>query len=247
MPERKRIALIDGDILLYRESAAVEKEFDWGDDWWTLLGDAQEAKQRLDVWLGELKTMLELDEMVLTLTGTKNWRNDVLPSYKSNRKGRRKPVVYPELRRYVIDAYKSIMYERLEADDCMGIFATSPKEDRDLIVVSEDKDLKTIPCQLYNPNRPEEGVVTISLEEADRNHLLQTLCGDSTDGYSGCPGVGPKKAEKLLTSNDWSLVVGAYEKAGLTEADALIQARVARILRWKEFNKKGEDAILWNP
>jgi DNA polymerase-1 len=42
-------------------------------------------------------------------------------------------------------------------------------------------------------------------------------------------------------------VVAAYEKAGLTEEDAIVQARVARILRYEEFNQKKEEVLLWNP
>tara|TARA_Y100001937_G_scaffold128266_1_gene203641 strand:- start:92 stop:832 length:741 start_codon:yes stop_codon:yes gene_type:complete len=245
--DSKRTLLIDGDILLYGESAAVEMEFDWGDDWWTLHGDAREAKERVDVWIANIKELLSATDVVLTLTGHKNWRKDVLPSYKANRKGKRKPVVYQELKRYVMDTYKCSVFDSLEADDVMGILQTDPNKDSETIIVSEDKDMMTVPGKLYRPIRPEEGVQYISPEEADRNHLMQSLMGDSTDGYLGCPGVGPKTAEKILTENEWSLVVAAYEKAGLTEADAIVQARVARILRYEEFNQKKEEVLLWNP
>jgi DNA polymerase-1 len=245
--DSKRTLLIDGDILLYGEAAAVEMEFDWGDDWWTLHGDAQEAKERVDVWIANIKELLSATDVVLTLTGHKNWRKDVLPSYKANRKGKRKPVVYRELKRYVMDTYKCAVFDSLEADDVMGILQTDPNKEAETIIVSEDKDMMTIPGKLYRPIRPEEGVQDISPEEADRNHLIQSLMGDSTDGYSGCPGVGPKTAEKILTENEWSLVVAAYEKAGLTEEDAIVQARVARILRYEEFNQKKEEVLLWNP
>ena len=87
----------------------------------------------------------------------------------------------------------------------------------------------------------------ISLEQADRTHLTQALTGDITDGYSGCPGIGPKTAIKVLKEGDWIEVVAAYEKVGLTEEDALIQARVARILRHGEYNKKTKEVKLWTP
>lgn len=243
----KRTLLIDGDILLYQESVAVEREFDWGDDWWTLHSDLREAQERVDVWLLELKELLDADEFLLTLTGRNNWRKDVLPTYKSNRKGKRKPVVYQPLKKYVMDTYKTAFFDRLEADDVMGILQTDPANTGETVIVSEDKDMMTIPGLLYRPIRPEEGVQKITEEEADRNHLLQALTGDSTDGYSGCPGVGPKKAEKALKENDWSLVVETYEKAGLTEEDALEQARVARILRYGEYDSKKDEVNLWTP
>ena len=83
---------------------------------------------------------------------------------------------------------------------------------------------------------------------ADRFHLYQTLVGDQTDNYKGCPGVGPVKAETALGANPtWASVVGCYEKAGLTEEDALVQARVARILRHGEYNKMTCEVKLWTP
>ena len=241
--------LIDGDILLYRESSAVEEAFDWGDDIWTLTGDAAVAKQAIDVWIAHHKELLEADKVVITLTGPENWRKDVLPTYKNNRKGKRKPVVFPALREYCRATYRTVEFNTLEADDVMGLLATDGlrKIDGKKIIVSEDKDMKTIPGYLYNPNHSEEGVQCLSKHQADRHHLTQALMGDLTDGYPGCPGVGPKTAEKILIEGTWEEVLGAYLKAGLTEEDALIQARVARILRKGEFSVRTQKVKLWNP
>lgn len=243
----ERTLLIDGDILLYAESSACEEAYDWGDDIWTLHGDAKVAKERVDVWIKDIKEHLEADHVIITLTDQENWRKEVLPTYKHNRKNKRKPLVYPALKEYVIETYKTALWETLEADDVMGILATDPKDKTDKIIVSEDKDMKTIPGKLYNPGHPEDGIMDISVEEADLTHLTQALTGDVTDGYSGCPGVGPKTAMKVLKDGDWLEVVAAYEKAGLTEEDALVQARVARILRHGEYNKKAKEVNLWTP
>jgi DNA polymerase-1 len=43
----------------------------------------------------------------------------------------------------------------------------------------------------------------------------------------------------------WKIVVKAYEKAGMNEQDALQQARVARILRHGEYDKKTGEVKLW--
>ena len=42
-------------------------------------------------------------------------------------------------------------------------------------------------------------------------------------------------------------MVRPFKKAGLTEDDALVQARVARILRAEDFNFETQEVILWNP
>jgi DNA polymerase-1 len=44
----------------------------------------------------------------------------------------------------------------------------------------------------------------------------------------------------------WQAIVTTYEKAGLTEDDAIIQARCARILRYEDIDNEGE-IILWTP
>jgi DNA polymerase-1 len=92
--------------------------------------------------------------------------------------------------------------------------------------------------------------MTISEAQADYYHMFQTLVGDTSDGYKGCPGVGKVKAEALLSDHDrshWDIVKAAYEKAKLTEQDALTQARLARILRWSDWDNTKKEPILWTP
>ena len=121
------------------------------------------------------------------------------------------------MKEWVGKHYNTIQKPGLEGDDCLGLLATRPGNE--CIVVSSDKDLKTIPGKLYRPDDDE--VLEISLEEADRFFLTQTLTGDVTDGYKGCPGVGPKTAEKILGPRPhWGAVEQAYIKAGLTKEDA---------------------------
>lgn len=67
-----------------------------------------------------------------------------------------------------------------------------------------------------------------------------------TDGYTGCPRIGEKWAIRALEpvhqalrdaspgdhlAGLWSAVVAAYERKKLVAEDALIQARLSRILR----------------
>jgi DNA polymerase-1 len=126
----------------------------------------------------------------------------------------------------------------------MGILATNPHSKTQKIIVSQDKDMKTIPTQVWDG----KDLVTITEGEANYRHLYQTLIGDAADGYKGCPGVGPVKATKLLDADPtWATVVAAYTKAGLTEADALTQARLARILRWSDWDAEKKEPILWTP
>tara|TARA_R100001594_G_scaffold146624_1_gene198284 strand:- start:404 stop:871 length:468 start_codon:yes stop_codon:yes gene_type:complete len=142
--------------------------------------------------------------------------------------------------------HDALIWSGLEGDDVLGIYGSEPNKNDERIIVSMDKDMKTVPCKLYNTKRPEDGIKTITEEEADYWHLFQTLTGDVTDGYSGCPSVGEKTAKKILGDNPtWETVVDAYIKRGLTEDEALIQARVARILRFKDYDFVNNKPILW--
>jgi DNA polymerase-1 len=113
--------------------------------------------------------------------------------------------------------------------------------------------------------------------EAQRFHLFQTLAGDAVDGYPGCPNIGKTRAADLLdnpvllrpqhgvvtrgprkgettprwvaepTTDLWAMVVSQYRKAGQGEAEALVTARLAHILRHEDYNRDTESITLWTP
>ena len=128
------------------------------------------------------------------------------------------------------------MWKNLEADDVLGIMATEPHPTEDRIIVSIDKDMKQIPTKL---SRDGETVEEIPERLANYWFMIQTLAGDSTDGYSGLPNVGVKTAEKLIRKYTnvpllelWKIVKGIYKEKGFSAKEALQQARVAHILRY---------------
>jgi DNA polymerase-1 len=248
MPKKSKMlhALIDADILLYQTSATVEKPIDWGNDVWTLHSDVAEAKQMFDVGLAEILDSVKAKRFTLCFSSPNNFRIRILPDYKANRLTTRKPLAYHAVRQYAEQTYSTQTFPTLEADDVIGILGTAPNPKHRYVMVSEDKDFKTIPGFHFNPRTAT--FTEISKDAADRSHLFQTLVGDTTDNYKGCPGVGPVKAESLLTEGcSWDTVVAAFVKAGLTEEDALVQARVARILRHGEYNPKTAEVNLWTP
>jgi DNA polymerase-1 len=248
-------ALIDADILAYQAAISSETSVHWGDGLWTLHAYEDDAKAHFDSILDNIKDATKCDHAILAFSDKENWRKAILPSYKSNRANVRKPMLLPFLREYADKKYKCFVREELEGDDVLGILAT----DEDLVtgnkvVCSIDKDFNTIPGRHYNFKHNE--FFFISPPMADYYHMLQTLTGDSTDGYSGCPGCGPVKAKKLLepmaehnfeSRKMWDVVVKAYDKAGLNEEEALTQARVARICRAEDYDRKSKKVNLWEP
>ena len=118
----------------------------------------------------------------LYFSSTNNFRKKIFPDYKGHRM-KRKPLGYRRLINHCKENYKFCIRPTLEADDAIGIDATR-FADPENIVVSPDKDMKQIPSNLWNLT---DDVVEITVEDGDRWHLIQTLSGDPTDGYSGCP------------------------------------------------------------
>ena len=134
----------------------------------------------------------------------------------------------------------------LEADDCIGILSSMEKNKDRCIILSGDKDMRTLAGWHYDFLRDIYEYITE--EEADKNFLMQTLTGDPVDGYSGCPKIGAVNAARILDKDcSWNAVAAAFEKQGLTEHDALIQARVARILRASDYDFKKKEVKLWMP
>lgn len=253
----KPILLIDGDLILYKATSAVEVDWRYDDDHHILFSNAAEAFDLFKQQIEGFQLALGAEFVRIAFTRGQSFRNDVYPQYKAPRLGNRKPLAFADVRERAEREYHCAHVPGLEADDVLGIWATNDKF-KDAIIVSEDKDLKTIPCRLYRQNE----LIEIGEDEAFYNFMFQTLAGDTTDGYSGCPGVGPVKAEKVLAAayekaseadEDeleaiiWKAVVETYEKAGLTEDDALVQARCARILRSSDWNVAKREPILWTP
>ena len=239
--------LIDGDLILYKATSAVEVDWRIDEDNHILFSNAAEAFDLFMQQIDKLKRDLSSDNVVIAFTKGQSFRSSLYPPYKAPRQGNRKPLAFVDVRERIERTFRTLIHPGLEADDVLGIWATRGTF-QNPVIVSEDKDLKTIPGFLYRQNELTE----IAEHEADWNFMFQTLTGDVTDGYPGCPGIGPKTAEKVLGETKdlkelWLKVVATYEHAGLTEEDALTQARMARILRACDWDDKLKEPKLWHP
>ena len=241
------ILLIDADITAYHAVAGAEEEIQWEDDIWTIHTDLAIAKDTFNKAIEKYRETLGVDEYKVCFSDSINFRKELNPTYKGNRKGR-KPVGYSAFKEWAMEEHPSFSKPTLEADDCLGILSTKLKDKA--IVISMDKDLLSIPGRLYKLSADGTGeMLEVSEKDADLMFYTQCLTGDVTDGYGGCPGIGPKKAEELLKKHGavWATVEQAYIKAGLTKEDALLQARMARILRNTDWDFKNDKMILWTP
>jgi DNA polymerase-1 len=253
--------LVDGDVFAYRVAAAAEEAIDWGNGTATFNADLPDAMSKLDDLLGEFSDRFAASKTMVALTVPRNFRYDVLPTYKGNRRGVRKPILLRALKDHLTDKWGAQTKPLLEADDVLGIWSTWPKLKGKKIVISLDKDLRQIPGWFWDTKS--ETAIRISPGVADQWHYTQTLIGDVTDGYKGCPGVGPVAAKRILNLDEdaikggpigdeahgiiWRAIVKAYEAKGLTEEDALVQARVARICRASDYDFDKKEPIYWTP
>jgi len=89
----------------------------------------------------------------------------------------------------------------------------------------------------------------VNKDDGAKWHLTQTLSGDQTDGYGGVPGIGVKRAEALFKEKgySWRTVVSAFKDKDLSEEDALVNARLAKILTKDDYDFKKNRPILWSP
>jgi DNA polymerase-1 len=240
--------LIDAELYLFRAAAAAEYEAEWAPDEWTYLCRHGDAKAGFQGIVSELREFAPDHQPVMVFGGTASFRYGIFPGYKSNRKKHRKPAGYRALADWVRDAgpgmgWESASLPEVEGDDALALLA-----DFGDVIASDDKDMQTVPGLLLRNGE----LLEITPEMADRNWMMQTLTGDTADGYPGCPGVGPVKAQKTLEVCDnlramWGAVLAYYKRADKSEAFALQMARCARILRPGEYDHAAGVPLLWVP
>lgn len=240
----KTTILLDADFFFYRAASSSEDELDFSHDVTVVVGSFSKGKSIINREIDNLLTRFDTDKIILFFTAPDNFRKDVDPDYKGNRT-KRKPCGYKKLVNWGKETWPSQTYPRLEADDVLGIVATNGSID-DFVLVSPDKDMQQIPCRLYDLKTE----YTQTPEAAEYKLWEQTLTGDATDGYKGCIGVGPKRASQILKKAKgkyWEVVVEAFKEAGQTEADALRNLQLARILQAQDYDTKTQTPILFTP
>ncbi len=261
----RKIALIDGDGMVFQAVTNPDHRqevHNEEDEYWEVL-NAKQAKEEFAVRLKELLGVLNSREQdaKFAFGGKSYFRKKLDPQYKAKR-AKKKPLGYWDFVKWVREEWDSISIPELEADDVLGVMHTYPEhwpENAETIVVSNDKDLRTIPGLLYNPDNTDP-VERITEEQALRNLFIQSLTGDSGDGFGGAKGIGPVKAKKIAdealkeakTIDDVfdSVIVPVYIEAGQTEGDALRNCRLARILSRVdvEIDEDGEwHYEIWEP
>ena len=221
---KKRTLVVDGSLFVYRIATALEEPTRWEDDIWTLHADAKLGKRVIDTTLGNYKTKLNCDKIIIAEDHKDNFRHSIYPEYKSHRKKVRKPIIVKPLKEYLKENYESVSLPGLEGDDVCGILATKPGNKDKIVVLSGDKDMRTIPGIHHFIH--DDSTEVVDEKTANYNFMYQTLVGDLTDGFGGCPTIGGVKASRVLANKKdlpemWEAVVAEYEKQKLDKKYAL--------------------------
>lgn len=161
-----------------------------------------------------------------------NFRNEIFPEYKSNRK-ELPPELIPQFKliREACEALNVdwIEKEGYEADDLIATYAQLAKEQGlKARVISADKDLMQLMddnTSLYDPMKKKEMTNEDAIKKfgvtADKIVEVQALMGDSIDNIPGAKGIGPKTAAQLI--QQFGSVEGLYENLNQIKASKQLE------------------------
>ena len=174
--------LVDADYVVYKCCAAAETEIDWGNDVILVTSKFSEAYAAVKRELLKIinNFLWDVPELILFFSDSVNFRKSIQPAYKGHR-NRKKPCGYKRVINRLKTEYEVVIMPTLEADDALGIYAT---QNTGNVICSPDKDMRQIPGKLFDMSE----MMNVEDGEGKKWHLVQTLAGDQTDGYAGCPG-----------------------------------------------------------
>lgn len=172
---------------------------------------------------GVLQSVLSLGRkypsstMVFCVDSRNSWRKEMCPTYKAHRKNANNserniaseqiPIV---LNLLTLMGFPCLQFDKMEADDIIGYLANKLGQKRWKVrVLSNDKDFFQLLSLPYDIEvvRPHDSKFQVVREddvekefgiEPSRWAEFRALSGDASDNIKAIPGVGPKKALKML-------------------------------------------------
>lgn len=260
------VLLVDGDALVYRIAAATERETEWTPGEITLSTSLPEVYAGVASYLKGWMDFHGASGLRIAMSDAPwTFRMGVYKLYKAHRKDVRKPLGLAKVRQHMFDEHGATMLAGLEADDLMGLWMTD-RYKANGIIVSWDKDMRAVPGRFWVPGTA--AVEERNETEADLMWFAQALSGDAADGYPGCKNIGVVRAKRIVedasekyfkevgldlasvaqhTEVLWRTVRAEFVKKGQPEEEALINTRLARILRHGDYDMKEKKVRLWTP
>lgn len=189
-----KVAGIDFDTVVFRTALRLQGDtFDIDPEYDTVITKEQ-LEEGFEQIEAELKTIMfnaKCTEYIVFLTGSTNFRYNILPSYKWRRKNAPRPISLQDLKDMCIERLNCIIQDNIEADDACTMWFTHEEEGIRKVLCHVDKDLNQVKGTHYNYDKDE--IYEVSQLDADNFLWLQVLAGDTADCYKGCPNVGNQR------------------------------------------------------
>lgn len=152
---------------------------------------------------------------IIPVVSGHSWKKDIYPSYKRQRKRDEYLGLYRE---QIINKYKPVMVETLEADEVIVMLADYLRAigRDDYVVFSDDKDLRYYTERYCKINITEQ-IVEQDIMTLQYDQYCQMIIGDREDNIQGVPKVGEKTAPKLLNEYGFTLdgVIRIFKDKGI--------------------------------
>jgi DNA polymerase-1 len=192
-------------------------------------------------WLDEVTRSMEATDVTVCFDAKRNWRYELLPSYKGQRSEKPPELVaqLSALPKWLEDRFHRGTIGQMwkedgyEADDLCAAEVVRLPPGRRATVISGDKDLCQLvddeagvrvfsprPGEMYNASAVVEkfGVPPYRLRE------YLALCGDTADNVKGVPGWGPKKAVAAISETiDWEHLLERARRLELSGVPVRLQ------------------------
>lgn len=221
------LALVDSDTPVVAAALSAQDKELWV------------ATSRLDKSIDKILSGCGCSSYKLFVSGEKNFRKEIDPLYKANRPT--EPIKWrKECHEHLIEKWGAIETDGYEADDAVGC---EQRYDGSTIICGIDKDLLMIAGKHYQWPIVRAGHVVreemfheVSPEEGMRKFFIQALTGDTTDNIFGIKGIGPKKAENILSecSTEEELYEAAKQQYG-EDALGLYHKNLDLLYIWREY------------
>ena len=174
--------LVDGDIVAYRCAASVADE-----------EPLEIALYRIDELMRQLLYNTQADIAHTWLSGNNNFRYQIYPEYKANRKEMKRPAHLAACKDFLTTEYGAIRPDIWEADDALGY-----NQSDDTIIASIDKDLLMVHGNHHNWVKSLDTYVAPF--DGLKHFYKQMLIGDRSDNVVGIKGLGEKKSERMFAN-----------------------------------------------
>jgi len=192
------LVLADADIVAYRASASCKE----GDD-------VSIACIRADGLMHSILEKTGSAQYRAFLSGTRNWRKELYPAYKANRKDMVPPKHLYATKEHLISQWNAELSDGCEADDSIGVAHT--ETGGDCIIASIDKDFHQLGGSFYNFVKDEK--YFIDETEGKRFFWKQVMLGDKSDNVPGFDGMARVKPTKFIQAvwNDIDALDDEYD------------------------------------